>query len=327
MTLQQLRYFLAACQHGSFTAAADSLYIAQPSLADQVRRLEGELGVKVFVRSGRRLTLTEAGKTLRPHAENVLSAVEIATASVSDVRHLRGGTASLGTFGVAYHFFVREVVADFAARHPEVTVRVVGQNTVEVCEKIRDGELEAGLVTMPFDDGGLEVRPVMTDENLFCAADGPSVVAPMTIERLAQTRLILYDAHFGWHDPTRRQLSDRARAASLQLCPAIEVETLEAALGLAAQGLGGTFVLRSVADEARFPNTLRTVPFDPPLYDTFSFVWRKGTKLSPATRELIRLTELQMARFNKPTLPPGGKAAQTGTGPGSDKEPPLPDPG
>src|SRR3954454_18530977 len=100
MTLQQLRYFLAACQHGSFAAAADSLYIAQPSLADQVRRLEGELGVRLFVRSGRRLTLTEAGKTLQPHAENVLSSVEIAAASVADVRHLRGGTASLGTFGV-----------------------------------------------------------------------------------------------------------------------------------------------------------------------------------------------------------------------------------
>ena len=213
MTLQQLRYFLAACQHGSFAAAADSLYIAQPSLADQVRRLEGELGVKLFVRSGRRLQLTEAGKTLKPHAENVLASVEMAAASVADVRHLRGGTASLGTFGVAYHFFVREVVAEFVARHPEVTVRVVGQNTIEVCEKIREGELEAGLVTMPFDETGLDVQPVMSDENLYAAVDGPNLAAPMTIERLAQTRLILYDAHFGWHDPTRKQLLERARAA------------------------------------------------------------------------------------------------------------------
>ena len=60
MTLQQLRYFLAACRHGSFSAAADSLYVAQPSLADQVRRLEAELGVGLFIRSGRRLILTDA---------------------------------------------------------------------------------------------------------------------------------------------------------------------------------------------------------------------------------------------------------------------------
>jgi LysR family transcriptional regulator, cyn operon transcriptional activator len=316
MTLQQLRYFVAACQHGSFSAAADALFIAQPSLADQVRRLEGELGVKLFVRSGRRLTLTEAGATLKPHAEHVLSATEAASASVRDVRELRGGTASLGTFGVAYHYFVREVVAEFAARHPDVTVRVVGQNTVEVLDLIRDGQLEAGLITLPIDDAGFVVEPVMTDENLFTATDGPDVTEPMTIERLARTRLILYDAHFGWHDPTRRQLAERARAAGVELQPAIEVEGLEAALGLAAQGLGGTFVLRSVADEASFPDSLRVVPFDPPLYDTFAFVWLRTTKLSPATRELVRLAKRQIATFGRPALPPSAdeRAALTAAG-------------
>jgi DNA-binding transcriptional LysR family regulator len=305
MTLQQLRYFLAACQHGSFAAAADALYIAQPSLADQVRRLEAELGVRLFVRSGRRLTLTHAGKTLQPHAQNVLAAVEQAAASVADVRNLKGGVAALGAFGVAYHFFVREIIAEFAAKHPDVTVRVVGQNTIEVCEKIRAGELEAGLVTMPFDETGLEVRPLMTDENLYCAVEGPDTQRPMTIERLAETRIILYDAHFGWHDPTRRQLLERARAANVRIDPTIEVETFEAALGLVSQGLGGTFVLRTVVDEASFPSMLRAVPFDPPLYDTFALVWRRGTKLSPATRELIRLAEGQLARFGKPVfLPP-----------------------
>lgn len=307
MTLQQLRYFLAACQHGSFAAAADALYLAQPSLADQVRRLERELRVALFVRSGRRLTLTEAGKTFRPHAQKVLAAVEVAAASVGQVRELQGGTASMGTFGVAHHFFVREVVAEFAERYPEVTVRVVGQNTVEVCEKIRNGELEVGLVTMPFDDTGLDVRPVLTDENLYCAVEGPDVGEPMTIERLARTRLILYDAHYGWRDPTRSQLVARARAAGITLRPAIEVESLDSALRLAAQGLGGTFALRTVVEEANFPPELRSVPFEPGLYDTFSFVSRRGAQMSPATDELMRLTELQLKCFGLPVFPPDGE--------------------
>ena len=66
MTLQQLRYFLAAAEHGSFTAAARSLYIAQPSLSEQVRQLEAELGVDLFVRAGRGIALTEAGRAFRP---------------------------------------------------------------------------------------------------------------------------------------------------------------------------------------------------------------------------------------------------------------------
>lgn len=303
VTIAQLRYFLAACESGSFTAAADQLYIAQPSLAEQIRRLEAELGVKLFVRSGRRLTLTESGRALRPRAENVLRSVDEAMASVADVRHLRGGTASLGTFAVAYRFFVREVVAEFATRHPDVRVRVVGQNTIEVCEQIRRGDLEAGLVTMPFDESGLEVRPVMTDENLFASTDALEGEA-MTIERLAASRVILYDAHFGWHDPTRSQLADRARGAGVEIQPAIEVEGLDAALALAARGFGGTFALRTVIESDDFPASLRTVPFDPPLYDTFAFIWRRSTTLSPATEELIRLTEAHMARFGRPALPP-----------------------
>ena len=62
MTLQQLRYFLAAADRGSFSAAAESLLMAQPSLSEQIRRLEAELGVALFARAGRRLALTEAGR-------------------------------------------------------------------------------------------------------------------------------------------------------------------------------------------------------------------------------------------------------------------------
>src|SRR5689334_5546652 len=108
MTLQQLRYFLAACQHGSFTAAADSLFIAQPSVAEQIRRLEQELGVRLFVRTGRKLTLTEAGSGLQAHAQRVMAAMDATEAWARGARDLQGGTASLGTFGVAYKYMVKE---------------------------------------------------------------------------------------------------------------------------------------------------------------------------------------------------------------------------
>ena len=74
MTLQQLQYVLAAIEHGSFSAAADALHLAQPSLSEQIRRLEAELGVALFVRGGRRLVLTEAGEALRPEAERTVAA-------------------------------------------------------------------------------------------------------------------------------------------------------------------------------------------------------------------------------------------------------------
>src|SRR5437763_13409784 len=156
MTLQQLTYFLAAAEIGSFSAAADSLHMAQPSLSEQIRRLEAELGVPLFVRAGRGLELTDAGRLLRPHAERTLADARAAAESVREVRDLAGGTVAFGTFGSAHYYLLGGLVQDFRGRHPAVRVRVVGQNSAEVADAVRDGHLEAGLVAIPVDDRGPE---------------------------------------------------------------------------------------------------------------------------------------------------------------------------
>src|SRR5919205_2066157 len=186
MTLQQLTYFLAAAEHGSFSAAADALHMAQPSLSEQIRRLEAELGVPLFARAGRGLTLTEAGRLLRPHAQRTLADAEEAAASVREVRDLAGGTVAFGTFGSAHHYLLGGLVQEFRSRHPNVRVRVLGQNSAEVADAVRDGRLEAGLVVLPVDDRGLDVRPAMREEELYVSSDPARVLEPMTAERLAE---------------------------------------------------------------------------------------------------------------------------------------------
>ena len=164
MTLQQLEYFLAALHDGSFSAAAERLHLAQPSLSEQIRRLEAELGVALFARVGRGIVPTEAGLALRPHAEAALNAVESGRESVIEQRELQGGIATFGTFGTARWYPGTQIVAAFRRRHPKVRVRLVGQNSSEVAAAVRDGELEAGLIALPIDDRGLDVRPIMRDE-------------------------------------------------------------------------------------------------------------------------------------------------------------------
>ena len=116
MTLQQLTYFLAAAEHGSFTAAADVLRLARPSVSEQIAHLEAELGVALFVRAGRRLQLTDAGRLLVPEAERTLAAAREASDAVRRARTLTGGTASLGTFSTADHLLLPRLVEDFAQR-------------------------------------------------------------------------------------------------------------------------------------------------------------------------------------------------------------------
>jgi len=295
MTLQQLRYFLAAAEKGSFSAAAESLLMAQPSLSDQIRRLEAELGVSLFTRAGRKLALTEAGRMLQPHAERTLAAAEEAVESVKEVRTLKGGTVSFGTFGSAHHYLLGGLVQDFRRRYPDVRVRVVGQNSVEVADAVRDGVLEAGLIALPVDDGGLEVRPSIREENHYVSASPQRTAKPKTIEELAAAPLILFDARWGAVDPMRRQLAERAQRAGVRIEPQIEVEYLTAALDLAARRLGDTIADPGVLVTRGYARRLHSVSFDPPLYDTFAFITRRNAHLSPATRAFMELAEKRVA--------------------------------
>jgi len=293
MTLQQLEYFLSAVEHGSFSAAADSRHMAQPSLSEQIRKLELELGVPLFTRVGRGLKLTEAGRVLRPHAERVLAEVEAARGAVVEVRELRGGTAAFGTWGTSRYYIGVDLVAAFRRRHPGVRVRLVGQNSADVVEAVQAGELEAGAVALPIDDRGLEVRPILEDELVYVSANRARLRGRMTIEKLAQVPLILPQASWGALDPTRRQLTDLAQRAGVPFEPQIDVEDPESTIELAAMGLGDTIIGRGLllALGRRLPKALGWKPFAEPLYDTFAFVWRRGAPLSPATRAFVELAE------------------------------------
>ncbi|MFE6488786.1 LysR family transcriptional regulator substrate-binding protein, partial [Streptomyces sp. NPDC057757] len=170
-----------------------------------------------------------------------------------------------------------------------VRLRIVGLNSVEVAEAVTSGDLEAGLVVLPIDAEGLDVTPLMRDEVVYASADPDRTTRPVTMADLAAAKLILYDAHYGWRDPTRRQLAERAQVAGVTLSAVIEVEHVEAALHVVARGAGDTIVSRAVARSRNFPENLHTVGFAEPLYDTIAVVRRQGSVLSPATREITRL--------------------------------------
>lgn len=297
MTLTQLRAFLAAAASGSFTAAARELSTSQPTISELVRKLEDECGLPLFARAGRRLALTAAGEELLPWARRAVDGADGGAASLRALRGLEGGVASFGVLRNAPFYFLSDLVQRFHDARPEMRVRLVGQNSVEVADAVRSGGLEAGLVVLPVHDDNLDVEPIMRDEVLWVSSDPARTAFPVTIEDVAEADLVLYDAHYGWDDPTRRQLADRAQAAGLRLVPSIEVENVESALALVARGVGETIASRAVTEHSSFPSDVHTAPFAEPLYDTVALVTRRHSTLSPGTAELARMaTSMLLAK-------------------------------
>jgi DNA-binding transcriptional LysR family regulator len=294
LSLQQIRCFCAAVELGSFTAAAETLRVSQPAVAEQIRKLERALEADLFVRAGRGVVLTEAGRAFAEHAARSLRAVEDAADSVGELTALRSGTVALGIFGEPSAWRMDELVAAFMRRHPDVSVQLVGRNSSAVVERIRGGELEAGVVLLPIDADKVDVRPIVRDEVLYVSADPERTRQPATIERLAATPLVFYDAESADNDPIRRQLAERAQALGIRLQPKVEVELKDMALRLVAAGIGDTYLPSAYTHQPYYPAGLTTAPFRPALYDTFAIITRPGARLSAGVRELLGDVEAHM---------------------------------
>jgi DNA-binding transcriptional LysR family regulator len=294
LSLQQIRCFCAALELGSFTAAAEALRVSQPAVAEQIRKLEQALGSDLFVRAGRGVVPTDAGRAFAEHAARSLRAAEDAADSVGELTALRSGSVAVGIFGEPSAWRVDELVTAFLRRHPDVSVRLVGRNSSAIVERVRRGELEAGVVLLPIDDDKLDVRPIVRDEVLYVSAFPERTRQRATIEQLAATPLVFYDAESADKDPIRRQLAERAQALGLELQPKVEVELKDIALRLVAAGIGDTYLPSAYTHAPYYPEGLSTASFSPALYDTFAIITRTATRLSPGVRELLTDLETHM---------------------------------
>jgi DNA-binding transcriptional LysR family regulator len=299
-TLRQLRYFLRSVETGSFSAAAAMEYVAQPSLSDQIRRLERNIGAQLFTRTNRTLQLTDVGKLIVPLAEKTVRSADDLAAAARQARSLAGGEVSFGTFSSAHRYLLAPLVSEFRTLHPHVRVRIVGLNSSEVADAVRSGDLEAGLVQLPIDDHNLSVSsPVLIDEVVYVSAEPSRTTKPVTIADLAEATLILSEAHWQSEDPLRRGIARRAAEAGVVVKPDIEVEFQSAALEFAAQGIGDTLVSYFIVRNYESVNRVTWVSLDPRYQERFAFISRASGGMSPATKRFMELAGRHMAALRE----------------------------
>ena len=297
MTLTQLEAFVTAASHQTFTAAAKELGMTQPAMSDLIRRLETELGAKLFQRSGRRLLLTQAGEQLLPHASQSVRSAAHGAEAVKTLSSLAGGTATFGLLRNAGYYFGTDLAKRFRQNYPSVHIRLVGQNSAETVNDVAEGALEAGMVTLPLEDDRLDIVPLARDEVVYVSSSIERTKTPPDITDICKAPLVLYDAHYATTDPARRQLNARANLRGLAIEPEIEVEYLGTALSLVADGFGDTIAARASIKTEVAPLGLNYVSMAEPMYDTLALIKRRGEFLSAPTRELARLAHSALVAF------------------------------
>lgn len=303
VTLHQLRCFLATMENGSFTKAAESLGLAQPSLAEQVRILERGMATSLFRRVGRGVVPSEAALALEPHARQALDAVDRGCSAVASADRAVTGTIRFGLFGAAHLYLGSQLVADVRRRFPSARLALVGQNSMDTMEQVRAGQLEAALVVLPIDDNVLQVRPVARDEIVYVTANPDRIRQVVTPADLAVATLVLSEVTWGDNDYTRRQLKRAVQSVGAVFQAAIEVENVETALEVAAMGLADAITARSVLrrQQNKLSAQLYSFSLRPKLYDHFAIVHRHNAVLSRPVQAVIEIATARLRELVTPS--------------------------
>ena len=176
MEIHQLRYFLAVARTCNFSRAAEQCRVAQPSLSQQIMKLEDELGERLFERTKRAVSLTPAGERLRAHVERVMDELERARASVSESDGVVRGRVVLGVLPTVAPFYLPERLRDFSAEYPEVEVVIHEDTTAQLARAVVAKELDLALVSLPVDERGLTAAELF-EEPLLAALPAKHVLA------------------------------------------------------------------------------------------------------------------------------------------------------
>lgn len=246
MEFQQLRYVCAIAETGSFSRAAERCHVAQPSLSQQVLKLEKDLGAKLFDRLGRSVRLTEAGRAFLPHARSILHQMEAARAGVEDQRTDVRGTVAVGVIPTIAPYLIPHYTSDFAKQYPESKLRIVEEITPVLIESLRNLSIDLAILALPLRHKELEIFPVLT-EPLF-------VVLPKDHPRAGAKSLALKDLRGESFVMLRdghcfRDLSI-ATCARARITPRIAFESgqFSSLFGMVAAGVGVSLVPEMAID-------------------------------------------------------------------------------
>jgi LysR family hydrogen peroxide-inducible transcriptional activator len=163
MEFHQLRYVCAIADTGSFSRAAERCQIAQPSLSQQVLKLEKDLGAKLFDRLGRSVRLTEAGRAFLPYARSILSQRETARSSVADKCADVRGCVAVGAIPTIAPYLMPRYTATFTKKYPEAKLRIVEETTPILVESLRDLSIDLAILALPLRHKDLELVPLRTE--------------------------------------------------------------------------------------------------------------------------------------------------------------------
>ena len=262
MEIHQLRYFVAVAEEGSFSRAAAREHVAQPSLSQQIQKLEAELGERLFDRLSRSVVVTEAGKCLLEYARRILAEIADARRCVDELSREVAGRLSVGAIPTMAPYVLPELVGKFQQRYPKVTLEIHEDTTERLVRRLEDGEVDMSFVSTCDESPALERHSLGKEALLALLPKEHRLAKKKTIkwgDLKSQKFLLLHEMHC-----LSIQVREFLSAHDLRPELAVQGAQLGTIARMVAAGMGISLVPQMMI-ETEPANGCVTLPFAPPV--------------------------------------------------------------
>ena len=301
MTLTELKYIVAVARQKHFGHAAEACFVAQPTLSVAVKKLEDELGVVLFERGGTEISMTPLGALIVSQAERVLEQ----TAAIKEIAQQNkdplAGAFRLGVIYTIAPYLLPSLVRNMIEKVPQMPLVLQENFTIRLLEMLRQGELDAAIMALPFSDSGLMVQSLYDEPFVVALPKAHAWAKRKTIDAAAlknETMLLLGNGHC-FRDQVLEVCPDMGRFShnSSGMSRTFEGSSLETIRHMVASGIGITVLpSSSIPESTSSQGMLQYVPFSEPApVRRVVIAWRKSftrTAAIEAVRQAVLASDL-----------------------------------
>ncbi|KAF5406939.1 MAG: Hydrogen peroxide-inducible genes activator [Candidatus Udaeobacter sp.] len=286
MEMHQLRYVVAVARAGNFSRAAEQCHVSQPSLSQQIQKLEEELGERLFDRMKREAKLTAHGEAFLPRALRILEEVDLARREASEARSLLRGRLIVGVLPTIAPYLLPAVLGDFAKRFPGVEIVVQEETTAQLLKLLNACEIDFAVASRPIQDRRMEVKDLFTEELRLALPPRHSLTRKRTV-RLADLEkepfIVMKEGHC-----LGDQVLNFCERRDLKPTISFRTAQLETIQALVHSGVGISLVPAMAARKKRAGLPEYRSLVSPKPERKIVAIWPKQRPLSRAANELLK---------------------------------------
>lgn len=282
--IDSYRVFNEAAQSLSFSTAAKNLFISQSAVSQTITALEKELGVPLFIRHPKGVTLTKEGERLFRKTKEALDLLAIAEEEITQMHNLSGGELVIGAGDTLCQEYLIPVLTRFREKYPLVHIRIVNGTSLEIIKALKNGALDLAFIKTPYEDKTLTMVPCLMIHDIFVSANYDNHT--YTYEEIALQKLIMLEPLSN----SRHYVDDCFKQQNVTLVPEMELGAHELLLCFAAANLGISCVIKEFSKRFLSTHQVYELKLYPPLkprYISYTYLSRKP--LSDSAQALIAL--------------------------------------